>query len=63
MDLRDSPEESAFRKEVATFIADEAPKAKQDVRGMAGLAGGMDANQAWFQKLTEKVCIAPDWPE
>ena len=63
MDLRDSEEESAFRKEVATFIADEAPKAKQDVRGMAGLAGGMDANQAWFQKLTEKGWIAPAWPE
>ncbi len=63
MDLRDSEEQAAFRKEVGSFISDEAPKAKEGVSGMAALAGNMEASQAWFQKLADKGWIAPAWPK
>ena len=63
MDLRDSEEQAAFRKEVASFISDEAPKAKKGVSGVAALAGSWEASQGWFQKLADKGWIAPAWPE
>ena len=55
MDLRDSKEQAAFRKEVASFIAEEAPKANDGARGMEAFAG----SQAWFEKLADKGWIAP----
>ncbi len=63
MDLRDTEEQSAFRKEVVKFISDEAPKAAEGVRGMGAFAGNAEATKAWYQKLADKGWIAPAWPE
>ncbi|MGA2285959.1 MAG: acyl-CoA dehydrogenase family protein [Dehalococcoidia bacterium] len=59
MDLRDSPEEAAFRKEVIDFIEKEAPRAQAGM-SYETLA---EMGQTWFRKLSERGWIAPAWPK
>ncbi len=59
MDLRDSPEEAAFRKEVVEFIEKEAPRAHPGM-SYETLA---EEGQRWFRKLSELGWIAPAWPK
>jgi alkylation response protein AidB-like acyl-CoA dehydrogenase len=59
MDLKDTPEELAFRKEVVEFIRTEAPIAEPGVTFEQLAAKG----QSWFKKLAERGWIAPAWPK
>ncbi|MGB6896587.1 MAG: acyl-CoA dehydrogenase family protein, partial [Dehalococcoidia bacterium] len=59
MDLRDSPEEAAFRKEVVEFIEKEAPKIERGTRIEETLARSGE----WFKKLAERGWNAPAWPK
>lgn len=63
MELRDSPEEAAFRQEVREFLKSELP---DSFRGMGdageGIAGRFEAMREWRQKLAQKGWIAPAWP-
>ncbi|MCJ7831351.1 MAG: acyl-CoA dehydrogenase family protein, partial [Dehalococcoidia bacterium] len=59
MDLRDSPEEAAFRKEVVDFIEKEAPKFPRGTRLDEVLVKSGD----WFRKLAARGWIAPAWPK
>ncbi|HUS82006.1 MAG TPA: acyl-CoA dehydrogenase family protein [Dehalococcoidia bacterium] len=59
MDLRDTQEEAAFRKEVIEVIEKEAPRAEAGVTFEAMAAKG----QSWFKKLAERGWIAPAWPK
>ena len=63
MDIRDSAEEAAFRKEVQQFIEAEAPQAAKGVSGEEALVANWGQNQEWFKKLADKRWIAPAWPE
>ena len=47
MDLRDSPEEAAFRERVREFLADNLPA---------------EPGKAWSRKLHEAGFAAPTWP-
>ena len=59
MDLRDSPEEAAFRKEVVDFIDKEAPRFPRGTRLEEILVKSGD----WFRKLAARGWIAPAWPK
>ena len=59
MDLRDSPEEAAFRKEVREFIEKEAPKFARGTRIEEMIMKSGD----WFKKLGERGWNAPAWPK
>jgi len=59
MDLRDSPEEAAFRKEVVEVIEKEAPKIERGTRIEETLARSGE----WFKKLAERGWNAPAWPK
>jgi len=59
VDLRDSPEEAAFRKEVVDFIEKEAPKFPRGTRLEEVLVKSGD----WFRKLAARGWIAPAWPK
>ena len=59
MDLRDSPAEAAFRKEVVDFIENEAPRAQPGISLETLAKKGQD----WFKKLAERGWIAPAWPK
>lgn len=61
MDLAYSPEESAFRSEVRTFIAERLPaEIREKVRGGAALV--KDDYVRWQRILYERGWIAPSWP-
>jgi len=59
VDLRDSPEEAAFRKEVVDFIDKEAPRFPRGTRLEEILVKSGD----WFRKLAARGWIAPAWPK
>ncbi len=59
MDLRDSPEEADFRKEVVDFIDSEAPKFPRGTRLEEVLVKSGD----WFRKLGARGWLAPAWPK
>jgi len=63
MDLRDSPEEAAFRQEVREFIEKEAPKTDPSLSREEAYLANWQANQAWFKKLAARGWIAPAWPK
>ena len=77
MDWSDSPEQAAFRDEVATFIQTRLPERYQsrDDAGEETFSGGWQADRksddataretaiAWTDALAEKGWIAPHWPE
>ncbi len=63
MDLRDSPEEAAFRAEVKEFIEKEAPKTDRGLSRDEALITNWQANQEWFKKLASRGWIAPAWPK
>ncbi len=63
MDLRDSPEEAAFRAEVKEFIEKEAPKTDRGLSRDEALITNWQANQDWFKKLASRGWIAPAWPK
>ncbi len=63
MDFSDGPDEASFRKEVAAFIEQEAPKPKPGESATEAMAANWQANQAWFKKLGAKGWIAPAWPK
>ena len=66
MDLRDTPEEAAWRQEVRAFIAKELPRSFKDEplepEDVAGLWDHPDM-QTWRRKLVERGWIAPSWPK
>jgi alkylation response protein AidB-like acyl-CoA dehydrogenase len=59
LDLRDSPEEAAFRKEVVDLIEKEAPQAEHGATFEQMVAKG----QNWFKQLAARGWIAPAWPK
>jgi alkylation response protein AidB-like acyl-CoA dehydrogenase len=59
MDLKDTPEEAAFRKEVVDFIESEAPRAETGMSYETLAVKG----QNWFKKMAERGWIAPAWPK
>jgi len=59
LDLRDSPEEAAFRKEVVSFIESEAPRAEPGISYEQMAAKG----QNWFKQMAARGWIAPAWPK
>jgi alkylation response protein AidB-like acyl-CoA dehydrogenase len=59
VDLRDSPEEAAFRREVVDFIDREAPKFPRGTRLEEVLVKSGD----WFRKLAARGWLAPAWPK
>jgi alkylation response protein AidB-like acyl-CoA dehydrogenase len=75
MDFRDSPEESAFRTTVRSFVQAECPsELRRGFRGaMFGGGGGMpsgvspqelrELGREWNRKLAERGWAAPHWPQ
>lgn len=62
MDLSFSPEDTAFREEVRTFIAEHYPerlRGKQD----EGEELGRDDMLSWHKVLAQKGWVAPAWPK
>jgi len=65
MDLRDSPEEAAFRREVRGFLEtdlQDAWKASPD-EGEEDVAVLYNGRRPWREKLAERGWIAPAWPK
>jgi alkylation response protein AidB-like acyl-CoA dehydrogenase len=66
MDLRDTPEEAAWRQEVRAFIEKELPRRFKDEplddESAAALWNDPDM-QAWRQRLVARGWIAPSWPK
>ncbi len=61
MQLRDSPEEAAFRDEVRAWLADNLP---DDLRGRRGGAARFEAwGREWSRKLGEAGYAALTWPK
>ncbi|MFL5930064.1 MAG: acyl-CoA dehydrogenase family protein, partial [Gaiellaceae bacterium] len=62
MDLRDTPEEAAFRAEVRDWIAANLP---EDLRGHRGGAQRFEGPElrAWSKKLSEAGYMGLTWPE
>ena len=62
--LGDTEQEAAWRKEVRTFITNEAPAALQagGEQGENALFGRMGAIKEWRDKVVKKGWIAPSWP-
>jgi len=67
MDFRDSPEESAFRAEVRSFIERALPadlRAPHSIRsGLQGGGWGGTSAKAWRRKLAGRCWTAPAWPK
>ena len=72
MDLRDGPEEAAFRTEVRAFIEQELPPtlARRGAgAAMFGRGGGessgdyWQAFRGWIDKLGQRHWVAPAWPK
>ncbi|HZT16515.1 MAG TPA: acyl-CoA dehydrogenase family protein [Gaiellaceae bacterium] len=59
MDLRDTPEEAAFRQEVRDFIAANLPDSSR-VRGARRFE---DADRDWSRKLGEAGYVGLTWPK
>jgi alkylation response protein AidB-like acyl-CoA dehydrogenase len=59
LDLKDSPEEAAFRKEVVQFIEQYAPKMEPG----DDIARLTEKGQTWFKQLASRGWIAPAWPK
>ncbi len=65
MDLQDTPEEAAFRKEVREFLKKELKpewKASAD-EGEEDIAAAYERRRPWRAKLAEKGWTAPAWPK
>ena len=62
--LGDNEREALWRKEVRTFINNEAPAALKSgsEEGENSLFGRMGAIKEWREKVAEKGWIAPSWP-
>src|SRR6266850_918584 len=59
MELRDTPEEAAFRQEVREFIAANLP----DGSAKRGARRFQDDDRAWSQKLGEAGYAGLTWPK
>jgi alkylation response protein AidB-like acyl-CoA dehydrogenase len=59
VDLRDTPEEAAFRQEVRAFIADNLPESSR-TRGSRRFE---DADREWSRKLGEAGYAGLTWPK
>jgi alkylation response protein AidB-like acyl-CoA dehydrogenase len=57
VDLRDTPEEAAFRAEVRDFIARNAPSARRGARRFE------DADREWSRRLGEAGYAGLTWPQ
>ncbi|MGB2694195.1 MAG: acyl-CoA dehydrogenase family protein [Dehalococcoidia bacterium] len=64
MDFHDTPEESAFRKEIKAFIEKELPDRFRGIEmaGPGGMRGRFDEMKEWRTRLANKGWIAPAWP-
>jgi len=66
MNLKDTPEEAAWREEVRVFIDKELPQRFKDAsmegEGAAALWNDPDM-QSWRRSLAAKGWIAPSWPK
>ncbi len=75
MDWNDTPEQSAFRQEVRTFIDKKVPpRYQRDARGFGSRYDWMEdrkdadpearrVSQEWVDALGEKRWVAPHWPK
>ena len=72
MDLRDTPEQAAFRKEVQAFIDEHGPKARrggEDEDGEGGGQGGgwsreaRERTKGWKDALVANGWVAAGWPK
>ena len=59
MDLRDTPEEAAFRQEVREFIAQNLPDSSKE----RGARRFEDADREWSRKLGEAGYAGLTWPK
>ena len=59
MDLRDTPDEAAFRQEVRTFIEQNLPEGS----GKRGARRFEDADRGWSRKLGEAGYAGLTWPK
>jgi alkylation response protein AidB-like acyl-CoA dehydrogenase len=62
MDLRDTPQEAAFRAEVRAWIAENLPAELRGARGGAARFDG-SAMRAWTRKLSEAGYAGLTWPK
>ncbi|MCL6644834.1 MAG: acyl-CoA dehydrogenase family protein, partial [Dehalococcoidia bacterium] len=63
MQLRDTPEQAAWREEVRAFIRENLPA---DIRGVTGFFYDPRTNPAfgqWRDALVRRGWIAPAWPK
>jgi alkylation response protein AidB-like acyl-CoA dehydrogenase len=65
MDYRDSPEQRAWRAEIAAFIAAEAPEEYRVHRRPPSDAGGRgdETYQAWRRAVAARGWLAAHWPK
>ena len=61
MDLRDTPDEAAFRAEVRTWIQEHLPEELRGHRGGAARFEG-EALRAWSRALSEAGYMGLTWP-
>ena len=63
MDFKDTPEQAAWRKEVADFLAKEKPKSDPDASPQEMMMRGREMMKEWRAKLAQKGWVAPAWPK
>ncbi len=63
MDFNDSPQEAAWRQEVATFLAAEKPKSDPDASPQEMMERMRSIGREWREKLSKKGWVAPAWPK
>ncbi len=65
INLGDSPQEAAWRKEVREFIKAEAPAAltQGGDQGENALFGRLGAIKEWRDRVAKKGWVAPSWPK
>jgi len=63
LDFKDTPEQAAWRKEVADFLAKEKPKSDPDASPQEMMMRGREMMKEWRAKLAQKGWVAPAWPK
>src|SRR5262245_30579931 len=64
MDLRDTPEEAAFRADVRAWLAENAPSGLRELSSPAAIRDleDIDAARAWSAQLAEAGLAGMTWP-
>jgi alkylation response protein AidB-like acyl-CoA dehydrogenase len=63
LDFKDTAEQAAWRKEVATFLENEKPKSDPDATPQEMMMRGREMMKEWRAKLSAKGWVAPAWPK